>query len=201
MLGISPLLAFWSLLFIAIALFYLFRLVGCRGQIRHFDAESEAGHGVMAIGMVFMLAPLGSLTPGIILWNIIVFAIGSLWFTGRLFARQSLLALLLHKNGAHAMPQSDAIHVFMYVGMGYMFLLISSMSFSMALPVVALNYGFCLSFALLLLQYCREISKDLQIAKMDWLKLGADVAHALMSGVMSWMFIGMIFMTMRMGTP
>ena len=155
----------------------------------------------MAIGMISMLAPLGPLTSDIIAWNIILFAVASLWFTGRLFARKPLLALLLHTNGASSTLQAEAIHVFMFVGMGYMFLLMSSMSFSMTSPVVALTYGFCFSFTLLLLFYVREIGKDLQTAKMDWLKLGANVAHALMSGVMSWMFLQMISMTIRMGMP
>ena len=153
MTGISPLAAFWSLLFLAIALFYLLRIVRYRVSLRHFDAESEAGHGIMAIGMIYMLAPLGPLTSGIIVWNIILFAVASLWFTGRLFARKPLLALLLHTNGEPSTLYAEAIHVFMFVGMSYMFLLMSSMSLSMAQPIVALTYGFCLSFALLFLSY------------------------------------------------
>ena len=156
MTGISPLAAFWSLLFLAIALFYLLRIVCYRVSLRHFDAESEAGHGIMAIGMISMLAPLGPLTSGIIIWNSILFAAASLWFTGRLFARKPLLAFLLHTNGEPSTLYAEAIHVFMFVGMSYMFLLMSSMSLSMAPPIVALTYGFCLCFALLFLSYGRS---------------------------------------------
>jgi hypothetical protein len=44
----------------------------------------------------------------------------------------------------------------------------------------------------------REIAKDLQIAKRNWLQLGANLAHTFMSGMMCWMFLEMISMTMSM---
>ncbi len=140
--------AFWSLLCTIIALFYLFRLVGERAQIHHFDAENEVGHGIMATGMTLMLAPAGLLTSDLLHWNIILFAVTTLWWTFRLLAHKPLLALLPGKNGGHSTFQSDAIHVFMHVGMCYMFLLMSSMTFSMTQPAMDINYIFCFYFAL-----------------------------------------------------
>lgn len=191
----------FSLLFLATAFFYLFRLVSIRPWIHHVDAENEVGHGMMAVGMIFMLAPGSILTIDLIRWNILLFAFASLWWTVRLFVRKPLLAILLHADGARSLLRSDAIHVFMHVGMVYMFLLMSSMAFSMTQPATYLTCLFFVSFAFLTFFYGREVSRDLQLAKMDWLKLGADLAHALMSGVMSWMFIEMISMTMNMGRP
>src|SRR5258706_4454820 len=119
MTSLSPLHAFWSFLCTLIALFYLFRLVGGRAQFPHFDAENEVGHGLMAIGMTVMLAPVGLLTSELIRWNIILFAIASLWWTFRLFARKPLLAIGLRTNRGHSTFQSDAIHVLMHVRMCY----------------------------------------------------------------------------------
>lgn len=201
MTSITSLHAFWSLLCAIIALFYLFRLVGYRAQVHHFDAENEVGHGMMAVGMTFMLAPVGLLTSDIILWNSVLFAVASLWFTGRLLVRKPLLAMLLGKKGEHSTFQSDVIHVFTHAGMCYMFLLMSSMTFSMSQPVMAINYIVCFAFAFLTLFSVREISKDFQTATMDRVKLGADLAHVFMNGIMSWMFIEMISMTMRMISP
>lgn len=199
MTSINPLYAFWSLLCILIALFYLFRLVGGWTQFSHFDAENEVGHGLMAIGMAAMFAPAGLLTFDLIRWNILLFAIASLWWTCRLLVRKPLLALLLHKNGERSAFQSDAIHVLMHVGMCYMFLLTSNMAFSMTQPTIYANCSFFVSCAFLTFFYGREISKDLQATKIDRLQLGANVAHILMSGMMAWMFLEMISMTMRMG--
>src|SRR5260370_41727068 len=148
---LSPLSAFWSLVLIIIALFYLLRIIGGRAWMRHVDVENEVGHGMMAIGMVFMLAPAGLLTSDLIRWNILLFAIASLWWTFRLLARKPLLAILLGKNGAHSTFQSDAIHVFMHVGMCYMFLLTSSMAFSMTQPAISANSIFFAAFAFLTL--------------------------------------------------
>jgi len=87
----------------------------------------------------------------------------------------------------------------MLVGMCYMFLLMSSMAFSMTSPATFLNCLFCVSFSFLTFVYIQEVFKDLQAAKRDWLKLGANLSHLLMSGVMGWMFLEILFMTMRMG--
>ncbi len=194
MTDINPLHTFWSMLFLIIMLFYLFRLVGSRRQIRHVDAENEVGHGIMALGMAFMLAPAGLLTFALLRWNIILFAAAALWWTLRLLVRKPLLALGSRTNKGETSVQADAIHVFMHVGMCYMFLLMSNMALSMTLLAASANCLFFVSFVFLLLLYGREIGKDLQTTRVDWLKLGADVAHALMSGAMSWMFIEMISM-------
>ena len=55
-----------------------------------------------------------------------------------------------------------------------------------------------LLFAFLSLFFGREIFQDLQAASMDRLQLGAHLAHALMSGMMCWMLLEMIAMTMAM---
>jgi hypothetical protein len=195
----GPLSGFWSLLFLLIACFYLFRLVSVRPWINHVDAENEVGHGMMAIGMMVMLAPAGSLTSDLIRWNIILFALASLWWTFRLFARKPLLAVLLRIHGGHSPFQSDAIHVCMHVGMCYLFLLMSSMALSMTQPATYLSSLFCVVFAFLTVFYGREIAKDLRTAKLNRLQLGANSAHLLMSGMMCWMFLEMLSMTMSMG--
>lgn len=198
MTSIDLLRIFGLLLFPLIALFYLFRLIGGRTWLSRFDGESEAGHALMAIGMVFMLAPAAFQMPDIVLWNAILFAAASLWFTGRLLARRPLLALVSRKKAATSAFQADAIHIFMNAGMCYMFLLMRSMVFSMMPLAVSLDYGFCLVFLLLTLFYAREVARDVQPVKKDWLALGANVAHVLMSGAMVWMFLGMIAMNMSM---
>ncbi|GHO75361.1 hypothetical protein KSD_31320 [Ktedonobacter sp. SOSP1-85] len=195
----SPLAAIFSLLLLIIAFFYLFRLVGCRTQIHPFDAENEVGHGLMAIGMMVMLAPTDWLSPDIIRWNVILFALFTLWFIGRLFTRKPLLAIMLQTPGAHSTVRADALHVLMHGGMCYMFLLMSSMVLSMTQPALYASCIFFVAFAFLILFYGREISNDLHAAKMDWLQCSANIAHALMSGMMCWMFLDMISMTISMG--
>lgn len=194
MASISPLSAFWLFLFTIIALFYLFRLAGCQAWIRQFDVESEVGHGLMAVGMIFMLAPADLQTSDIVHWNAILFTIISLWFSVRFLARKPLLAILLRTNGGHSTLQAEAIHIFTYVGMGYMFLLMGSMTFSMTQPAAYISCIFFVSFAFLFLFYGRAVLNDLRSARIDWLQLGANIAHALMNGVMGWMFIEMISM-------
>jgi Domain of unknown function (DUF5134) len=166
--------------------------------MRHFDAENEVGHGMMALGMVFMLAPADLLPSELIDWNIILFAVASLWWTFRLLTRKPLLALLSGKNGERSTVRSDTIHVVMHMGMCYMFLLMSSMALSMTQPAIYANDLFCVSFAFLTLFYGREITKDLQAEKRDWLQCGANLAHAFMSAMMCWMFLEMLSMTMSM---
>lgn len=153
----------------------------------------------MAVGMMVMLAPAGFLTSALIRWNIILFAVASLWWTCRLLARKPLLAFLSRTNGVSSAFQSEALHVLAHGGMCYMFLLMNSMAFSMTRPATYANCFFFVSFTFLTFFYGRAISRDLQRAKMDWLKLGENVAHLLMSGIMGWMFLEMISMTMRMG--
>jgi hypothetical protein len=92
------------------SLFSLFRRVRGRKVLRHFDAEKEVGHGMMAIGVLFMLAPAGWLSADILSWNMFVFAAASLWWTCRLFVRKPLLALLLQKNlGWQACLEQDLL--------------------------------------------------------------------------------------------
>lgn len=198
MANFNPLSAFWLSLCITVAVFYLYRLVFFLARTRRFDAESDIGHGLMAVGMAIMLAPLKFLTAETIRWNIFLFTLVALWFAGRLLARRPLLAIL-RGSGGRSQWQADAIHVLTSLGMICMFLETGNMALSMTQLAIYLNCAFFTAFAYLLLTYTRDISKDLQkIARVDWLKLGADLAHVLMNGVMGWMFIEMITMGMRM---
>lgn len=199
MTGISSCYAFSSFLCILIALFYLLRLATGRRWLRHFDAENEVGHGMMAIGMLVMLQPVGTLSPSLLLWNVILFAAASLWWTLRLLVRKPLLVFLLGQSGAATTVQSDALHVLMHGGMCYMFLLMSSMLLSMTRPAFYATCLFCISFILLTLFYGREIRDDFRVPKTDWPQLGANLAHIFMSGMMCWMFFSMISMNMSMG--
>lgn len=198
MANFNPLSAFWLSLLVMIALFYVCRLVFFLVRVRRFDLESEIGHGLMAAGMALMLAPSALLTMESIRWNIFLFAFVALWFAGRLLARKPLIAVLC-ASGERSLWQADAIHVLTSIGMICMFLELGNMALSMTPPVIWLNCAFFSTFAYLLLSYTREISKNVQkTASIDWLKLGADLAHVLMNGLMGWMFIEMITMTMNM---
>lgn len=188
---------FWLLLFVVIALFYFGRLVLFRLRARRFDPEGEVGHGLMALGMALMLAPPELLTVEIIRWNIFLFTLISLWFAGRLLSRRPLLALL-GADIERSPWRTDSIHLFTFISMTWMFLEMGNMALSMTLPATYLNCMFFIAFAYLLLVYARDVSKDLQTSGADWLKLGADFAHVPMNGVMCWMFIEMITMTMKM---
>ena len=102
MTGMSVLHAIFSflciLICILIALFFFFRLVSGRRWMSHVDAENEVGHGMMAIGMLFMLAPAGWVSADLLHWNMLLFAAASLWWACRLFVRKQRLALLLEKK-------------------------------------------------------------------------------------------------------
>jgi hypothetical protein len=194
----SPLSLIFVLLFLLVAGFYLFRLVHPAIWIAHLDAESEGGHAMMAIGMIFMLVPGDWLTPFIIRWNIVLFAASALWWMVRLFTRRPLLAMFWRLRGASSTVRADAIHALMHAGMCYLFLLMSSMAFSMTAPGVAVTCLLLVAFALLTLFYGREVAKDFQATQLSWLQLGANLAHLLMSGMMCWMCLTTIFMIIRM---
>lgn len=198
---LNPLSTIFSLLFLGIACFYLFRLVSIFPWIHQLDAENEIGHGLMAVGMALMFAPFDLLTADLLRWNILVFALASMWFVGRLFTHRPLLAVLLRAKGTHSTGRSDAIHALMHAGMSFMFLLMGSMQLSMTLPATYLSCGFFVSFVFLTSFYVREVSKDLQSQTKNGLQLGANLAHVLMSGAMSWMFLQMLTMTMSMAGP
>jgi hypothetical protein len=166
------------------------------------DAEQEVGQGIMAVGMLCMLAPVSWLSADLLSWNLLVFAATSLWWTCRLCARKPLLALILKKYSAHASVQStvrsDAMHVFMHGSMCYLFLLMRSMEWSMTQPVTGVTCLLLVPCALLTLFAGRDLSQDLQAPSLDWLQLAAHLAHVLMSSMMGWMFLEMIVMTMAM---
>jgi hypothetical protein len=83
--------------------------------------------------------------------------------------------------------------------MCYLFLLMNSMALSMTQPATYASSLFFVVCAFLTLFYGREVSKDFQAAKMNWLHCGANLAHVLMSAMMGWMFLEMLSMTMSMG--
>lgn len=154
---------------------------------------------MMALGMTFMYA--GRLPSILIGCTIILFAFTSLLWVFRLFVRKPLLSFLLDQRGEICTIQSAAIHVLTHVGMCSMFLLMSNMTLSMTQPAIYANTIFFVSFALLTFYQSRETAHHLQGAKMDWLQCGTNLAQALMSGMMCWMFFEMISMTMTMRTP
>lgn len=192
---LSPLLALCCLL---IALFYLFRLVRGRRWLPHFDAENEGGHGIMAVGMMFMLAPVNILTPDLIRWNIVLFVVATLWWTARLLMHKPVLALLAGRSDIPSPAQSDALHILMHGGMCFMFLLMSSMAFSMTLPAIYVTCSLFLAFVFLTVFYGREVARDGRSLTKNWFRLGANVAHLLTSGIMCWMFLEMLTMVLRM---
>ncbi len=201
MIGMSSLHMIFSSLCILIALFSFVRLVSGRRCLSHVDAEKEVGHGIMAIGMLFMLAPAEWLSADLLFWNMLVFAATSLWWTCRLIVRKPLLAPLLKKT-VHVPVQSvvwsDTMQVFMHGGMCYLFLLMRNMGWSMTQPVTDVTCLLLILFALFTLFSGREISQDFQALSTDWLQLSAHLVHVLMSGMMCWMFFEMIIMTMTM---
>lgn len=198
----SSLHVIFSFLCILIAFFSFFQLMSGRRLLVHIDAEKEVGHGMMAIGMLLMLAPAGWLSADLLSWNILLFAAASWWWICRLFARKPLLAFLLKKISVHApvqsMVRSDAMQVVMHGSMCYLFLLMRNMGWSMTQPVTDITCLLLIMFAFLTLFSGREISQDLQAPSMNWLQLSAHLAHALMSAMMCWMFFEMIIMTMVM---
>jgi hypothetical protein len=202
MTGMSSLNTIFAILCMLIASFYIFRLVSGSRWLGHVDAENEVGHAMMALGMLVMLAPAGWLSVTLLHWNMLLFAAACVWWTCRLFVRKPVLALLLDKTGVlipgQSEVRSDAIHVVMHGGMCYMFLLMSSMVLSMTLPATYFSSLLFAAFAFLTLFYGREVAKDLQAAELRWMQLGANVAHVLMSGIMGWMFLEMLFMVVNM---
>jgi hypothetical protein len=195
----GPLSPLWSLVFLILALFYLYRMLWYRQHIRFFDAENEVGHAMMALGMAFMLTQLSGPPSDLVRWNIILFAAASLWWALRLWVQKPVCAFLLRQNGIFSSRQSDVFHMCMHAGMAYMFsLMSSSMTLSMT-PYASICISlFALFFAFLTCFYGQEIVRILSIANRDWFQCGASLAHALMSGVMCWMFLEMLMMTISM---
>lgn len=90
------------------------------------------------------------------------------------------------------------MQVFMHGSMCSLFLLMRSMVWSMTQPITDITCLLLVLFAFLTLFSGHELSQDLQALSMDWLQLGAHLAHVLMSGMMCWMFLEMITMTIAM---
>lgn len=129
MIDTSPLSLTLIMCCLLIALFYLYRLGRGRRWLRAFDVENEIGHGMMAVGMIFMLVPGSVLSPSLIYWNMLVFAGATLWWTVRLLTHKPVLALVWRQHERCSPAQSDALHILMHAGMCYMFLLMSSMAY------------------------------------------------------------------------
>lgn len=199
MAGTSVLPVLFVLLCLTIVLFYLFRLAYGRRWLRPYDAENDVGHATMAMGMTVMFAPAGSIPPDLLRWIPMVFAAASLWWLLRLLVHQPLLSLSrTYGRSVRATLQSAGMLAFMHGGMCYMFLLMSSMALGMTQPAIYANGLLAVSFACLTCFYGREIARDLQAVRRDWLRLGARLAHASLSSMMSWMFLNMLLMAARM---
>ncbi|HEY1354570.1 MAG TPA: DUF5134 domain-containing protein [Ktedonobacteraceae bacterium] len=183
-----------------IAVFYLFLLVSRERRESQCDREHEVGQSLMALGMLLMLVPTNILNPSLLHWNVAVFALASSWWLLRLFLRRPLLAALRRTAGLQPSLQADAMHMLMHGGMCYQCVLMSSMALSMTQPAVAASGAFFISFVFLALFYGWKLSRGLQRVRLDWRQCGANLAHALMSAMMSWMFLEMILMALRM-TP
>lgn len=196
--GIASLRMFWWLLCIIITLFYLCQLAVSHQRLNYSERENIVGHGLMALGMAFMLAPVDSLPVGLLQGGSVLFAVTVLWWTCRLLVRQVLMVLLLGKTVEGSTIQANSMQVVMHSGMCYMFLLMSNMAFSMTQPAASVTCLFFVSFALLTFFSGQAIAKNLQIARSDWLHLGTPLAHTLMNGMMSWMFLEMLAMTVSM---
>ncbi|GHO71412.1 hypothetical protein KSC_103040 [Ktedonobacter sp. SOSP1-52] len=197
MIVLSPLHTIFLFLSALISFFSFFRCIGGRRWLSHFDAGSEVGHTMMALGMTFMCA--GWLPSVLIHYcTIILFALTSLLWMFRLLARKPLLSFLLDYNGEHRTIQSTMIHVLMHIGMCFMFLCMSNMALSMTPPAIYTSTIFFVSFALVTFFQSRETAQHLQMTKIDWLQCGTLLAQTLMSGMMCWMFIEIISMSMNM---
>jgi hypothetical protein len=183
-----------------IAVFYLFLLLSKQRRESQCDREHEVGHSLMALGMLLMLVPANILNPSLLHWNVAVFALASFWWLMRLFLRRPLLTALRRSTGKQPSFQADAMHMLMHGGMCYQCVLMSSMALSMTHPAIAAAGAFFVSFVFLALFYGWKLSRGLQRAQLDWRQCGANLAHALMSAMMSWMFLEMILMAVRM-TP
>lgn len=199
MMGFSLFTVLGMLVCVLIACFYLFRLIGNRRWLRHFDGENEVGHGIMAVGMAYMLAPTNLFLPDMLDWSMLLFAFASLWWFLRLCVHRPVLALVLGKSEERSPISSDAIHVITYVGMCIMFILMRNMAFSMTFFAISLIRIFFALFAVLTFFYGREIFQQFQVAKLDWLTLWANIAHVLMNSIMCWMFFETLSMSMTMG--
>lgn len=199
MMGFNLLTALGMLVCLVIACFYLLRLINNRRWLRHFDVENEIGHGIMAVGMVYMLAPTNLFPPDILDWSILLFALASFWWLLRLCVHRPILAIVLGRSEERSPISSDAIHVITYVGMCLMFVLMRSMAFSMTSLAISLIRIFFALFAVLTVFYGREVFRELRAVKVDWLTLSANIAHVLMNGIMCWMFFEMVSMSMTMG--
>jgi len=192
--SLSLLLMVLSLL---VAGFYLFRLLVGRAWLHIFDAEHEAGHGMMAIGMACMLAPASFLTADMIRWNLCLCILAVFWFLGRLVTRKPLLRIFLRAPGASCPRQASAIHLIMYTGMGVMFALMSRITLLLTPLTSYTSCLFFVAFAFLTFFSGREATREFQRVNGNWLQGCANLAHTIMSAIMCWMFLGVLILPIR----
>lgn len=193
----SPWSLLWSLAFLLLAVLYLSRLLWDRQRVRPVDAENEVGHALMALGMAFMLTQPDP-ASNLLQWSAVLFAVAAVWWAVRFCLQRPVCAFLCRQTGVSSPRQSDVLHMCAHAGMAYMFLLMGSMALSM-MPGASLALSlFALFFACLTCFYGCKSVRDLLLARRAWLQSGADLAHALMSAVMCWMFLRMFMMTMSM---
>jgi thioredoxin 1 len=154
-------------LFLAGALFYLYRLLRpshVRSVYGYFDWENEIGHGLCLLGMVTMLAP--SLLPIPAMAWAAILGLGTLWFTAR--------ALTWGKRVTYpAKWWWDWAHVAMLGGMALMYTNVTTLWVTLPLGVFWLWLGG---------YYLYELTHDIRGGK--GLYIGSDLAHSLMGFVM-----------------
>ncbi len=169
-------LALW---FFAGAAFYLYRALfpeQVRAVYGYADLENEIGHGICALAMVSMLAPMFLPIPALV-WTILL-AVGALWFTAR--------ALTWGKRVPYAAKWWwDWAHVGMLAGMALMFAGITTPIISVPLALFWLWFsGY----------YAYELVHDARSGNK--LYIGSDLVHGSMGVVMLLMTIAPSLFTM-----
>lgn len=153
--------------FFAASGFYLYRALfpeHVKGAYGYSDLENEIGHGLCALAMVPMLAPMLLPIPTIA-WTVMLSA-GFVWFT--------LRALNLGKRVGYATRWWwDWAHVGMLGGMALMYAGVNWAPLSIALAVF---------WTWLAGYYLYELVHDLKSRNPFF--IGSDLVHATMGGVM-----------------
>lgn len=153
--------------FFAIACFYLYRGLFAE-QVKavygYSDLENEVGHGLCALAMVPMLAPMLLPIPNPI-WTVAL-GVAAVYF----FAR----ALTWGKRVGYATKWWwDWAHVGMLAGMAFMY---------SGLSIAPLAVLFGVFWMWLTAYYLYELAHDLKSRNVFY--IGSDLAHATMGGVM-----------------
>lgn len=157
-------LAVW---FFGAACFYLYRGLfpeAVKSVYGYSDLENEVGHGLCALAMVPMLAPMLLPIPNLV-WTILL-GLGCAYFTAR--------ALTWGKRVSYATKWWwDWAHVGMLGGMAVMY---AGITFAPLTALLSLFWLWLLGY------YLYELSHDLKSRNIFY--IGSDLTHATMGGVM-----------------